>query len=268
MKNSDAVRWDRIDRLREQSRQALRARRDRLTRLADNILTRKRRIALDLILALTVAWAAWYGCGCPLYGEAAFRRLERQNFLAPGEIVFHQGRPLGPGADRLAKEVYISLGEDWAAVGYLDGRGEYDYWKPLGPGTYTMVWVEDAWMELWSLAPGPAVIPLLFPVCGPDKGDVLGWGAAALRMPQEAAGGELSVVDRGGNEHVLAGLLQEPGTLWFWEADQTTLSGGFHVSDNRQVLGEPWMPGLDYTLRLYRPDGSLLLEREGKLPDA
>ena len=78
MKNSDAVRWDRIDRLREQSRQALRARRDRLTRLADNILTRKRRIALDLILALTVAWAAWYGCGCPLYGEAAFRRLERQ----------------------------------------------------------------------------------------------------------------------------------------------------------------------------------------------
>ena len=57
---------------------------------------------------------------------------------------------------------------------------------PFPLQTYTMVWVEDAWMELWPLAPGPAVIPLLFPVCGPDKGDVLGWGAAALRMPQEA----------------------------------------------------------------------------------
>lgn len=268
MKQNKTIRWDRIDQLWERQREALYAWRDRLARRVNNLLTRKRRIALDLLLALAVAAVTWWGCGWPMRGEMAFRRLEGQNLLAPGEIVFHQGRPFGPAvssADRLTKEIFISLGEDWAAVGYLDGRGEFDYWKPVGPGSYTLVSVEDTWMELRPLDPGPAVIPLLSPVRGPAKGGILGWGAAALRLPGETAGGELRLTDREGTEHVLAGTLQSEGTLWFWEADRTALAEGFYPSDNRHVLGEPWMPGLDYTLELYGLDGKALDTLTGRI---
>lgn len=244
----------------------------RLTRLVRRVrgaLTRRRRIALDLLLALLIAGGTWAACGYPLPGELAFRRLEGQNLLEPGEIVFHQRGSLSTGGamgiGRLTREVFISLGEDWAAVGYLDGRGEFDYWKPVGPGSYTLVSVEDTWMELRPLDPGPAVIPLLSPVRGPAKGGILGWGAAALRLPGETAGGELRLTDREGTEHVLAGTLQSEGTLWFWEADRTALAEGFYPSDNRHVLGEPWMPGLDYTLELYGLDGKALDTLTGRI---
>lgn len=246
----------------------------RLTRLVRRIrgaLTRRRRIALDLLLALLIAGGTWAACGYPLPGELAFRRLEGQNLLEPGEIVFHQRGSLSTGGamgiGRLTREIFISLGEDWAAVGYLTNRGEYAYWKPIGPNHYTVVEVQGSWMELWTLEPGPAVIPLLFPVRGPEgEGrDMLGWGAAALRLPAGTAGGRLSLTDRAGEVHTLDGLLQGEGTLWFWEADRTFREEGYYSTDNRTVLGDPWMPGLDYTLELYGPAGETLARLTGNV---
>ena len=236
----------------------------------NGLLTRRRRIVLDLLLTAAVLGLTWAWSGWTLPGEAAFRRLERQNFLSPGEIVFHQpgGRDFS-GAGRLAKEIYISLGEDWAAVGYLDNQGDYRYMKPVGPGTYTMVPVEAQWMELWALEPGPVVVPLLFPVRDPEGTDALGWGAAALRLPAETAGGVLRLTDREGREHVLTGARCEEGALWFWEVNDREKQ--YYEGTNLYVLGPPWMPGLGYSLELYdeageavaRLDGTVLQEREG-----
>lgn len=270
MREYNHVSWENIDRLREQYRQAARNKAAGALRKINNFLTRKRRIALDLSLAVLVLAVTWYSANYPLYGEAAFRRLEKQNLLAPGEIVFHQGRSLGPAissAARLTKEVFISLGEDWAAVGYLDGHGDYIYWKEVGPSAYTMVQVSDTWMETWTLEPGPAVVPLLFPVRSPAKGEeeILGWGAAAVRLPPETAGGRLHLTGRDGQEHILTGSLQGEGTLWFWEIDTKFQIEGYYYTDNRYVLGEPWMPGLDYTLELSGQDGAVLSVLTGKV---
>ena len=268
MRENNRVPWGKIDALREQYRQAARDRLAGILRKINNFLTRKRRIALDLLLAAAVLGVTWYASNYPLWGEAAFRRLEKQNLLAPGEIVFHQGRTLGTsGTARLTKEVFISLGADWAAVGYLDNGGDYAYWKEVGPNAFTMVPVYGSWLEAWALEPGPAVIPLLFPVHSPERGkeEILGWGAAAVRLPPEAAGGRLLLTDRDGLEHTVTGTLQGEGVLWFWEIDKKFQIEGYYHTDNRYVLGEPWMPGLDYVLELYDPDGGILDTLAGRI---
>lgn len=254
-------------------RDRIRRRWTRLARRISGVLTRRRRIALDLLLALAISAVTWAACGYPLPGELAFRRLEGQNLLEPGEIVFHQrGGPSSGGAmgiGQLTREVFISLGDDWAAVGYLTNRGEYSYWKPIGPNRYTAVQVQGSWMELWELEPGPAVIPLLFPVRGPEgeERELLGWGAAALRLPGGTAGGRLSLTDREGQVHVLDGDLQDGGALWFWEADRTFREEGYYTEDNRTVLGEPWMPGLSYTLELYGEAGETTARLAGVIAE-
>ena len=85
----------------------------------NGLLTRRWRIVLDLLLTAAVLGLTWAWSGWPLPGEAAFRRLERQNFLSPGEIVFHQPGQAGifpgpAGWPRRFISVWGRTGQRWA----------------------------------------------------------------------------------------------------------------------------------------------------------
>ena len=250
---------------------------DWLTGRWNRLMSRKRRIALNLLLTLGVAALAWALTGYPLPGELAFRRLEEQNFLAPSRIVFHQPREHGWSEEaRITKSVYLGLGEDWAVTGYVDGRGDYIYWKPLENHSYTTVNVPDCWLELWPLEEeGPALIPLGYPLRGPEEENAhqLGWGVAALRLPQGTAKGELLLED-GGQTHRLEGRILDSGGLYFWLWDDGRdleqywryQELGLEWAFTHTVLGEAWMLGLPYELTVWDETDRELLHQTGNLP--
>ncbi len=102
----------------------------RLLGVVQRHLTRPRRIVLDLVLTavlLGVLWW-WYDYPLPMGPEGQLRRMERRELLQPGEIVYTLPRERGrrePAS--LTRELVVSMGEDWAALGWLGGREWHSY---------------------------------------------------------------------------------------------------------------------------------------------
>lgn len=234
--------------------------------------TRGQRTAFNLLLVVLGAVWVWGVYAYPLTPEQTFRRLERQNFLEPSQIICHQKRDLGWSEEaRLTRSIYVGLGEDWAVTAYVDGRGSYTYWKQISDNSYSMVNLPDSWLNAWALPTGPALIPVGFPVRGWNKDSGMGWGLAAVRLPEEAETGELTLI-REEERWSAPGEKLDNGAMYFWCQDPGIGPRGYGSSKNLpgrpywpDGLGIEWAKGLSYELALWDKNGGALPTLTGQV---
>ena len=222
-------------------------------------LSRGQKILLNLALCVFLLTCLWGIAGYPVVTAGMeVRRLERTRLLPPSEIVFTAGGEgdiiLNDGA-RLCypvraldgTELYLQgrwfagTGEDWAVLGLVQGVS-YDCflrWFPLeeeGPSLLTFYSGYGYWKEegLQEMLPGEThnFFPILL-----------------VNVPEETVRAEITV--RQGERSVTG-----PG----WNMG----NGVWLMTPDNQVLPYQGEEERSYTLRLYRPDGSLLLERNGE----
>ena len=230
---------------------------------------RKTLIGVHLVLIALLVPMCWVQAGCPLFtAEQEFRRMERTRLLPPGEIVFTAGEK---GRDHLAvsgenRAVY----EDYS-VHALDGTGFHlrqgPWFAALGEEYAVLACVErEDWKKDLTAVPRDpnGATLLVFPAGYGYWFEEFqgGYGAGyeyhnffpllVLDAPEETASAEITVVQDG---------VSVTGPGW---------NMGNHVwllTPDNQVL--PYQSGSPktFTLRLYREDGSLLLERNGTLQE-
>jgi len=189
---------------------------------------------------LVILW----GCmGYPLPTmEMEFRRLERTNLLPPSDIIFNseedsplQWRDL-PSLSFSTQRVMVGVEGDRVHVAGL--RYEILETHPLGEGiTPVPLYNMFAW-EHW-LGSSRTGVPLLF-----------------LNVPAEAERAEVEIDAVGRNGGARRG-----------QGEGRRLAPGrwmFSVAPGEGFYGD-WYAGGAYTLRLYRADGSLLLEQSGNI---
>ncbi len=206
----------------------------------------------NLLLALALAVLVWAQYGCPLpTAELEFRRMERIHLLPRSEIVLALPEPKTrfDTADGTGLEVIdplmVGLGTDWAAVGF-PARAQGN-WNTL---------------EVFPLEDGLSLVPLWsskLNVTGRGRDDLtFSMPLLLVRVPEETARGEL-VLDT----VYLEGEYHRESPLW-------KLGEGVWLAavDNPEDVGysSDWFAGAACTLTLCRADGSLLLERSGRVP--
>lgn len=243
-------------------------------------LTRPREIALDLVLGAGLAFLCWTLLGYPRpFGwEKEFRRVEAQNLVSPSRVVYHQSRRHAlTGEDSLTRDITVGLGENWAVVVQRGRSGKYI--EDLHPGYGRVLEVPEHRMGFYTLEPGPQVLPVTWPTHGADK-EVYGWTFLAVQLPEETAGGTLTLSLPDGTEQTLIGAPEE-GSLSFWLADDSVdwpafskeLDGTVFDDLRHDVWGraveEPdWMEGLTWTLTLENQTGEKGTVCSGTVPSA
>lgn len=230
-------------------------------------VSREKQIVLCLVLTALCACLAWSCLGYPLpTAELEFRRMERTHLLPRSEIVFFNGERNKDGL-RVSKQdgsVFaldgtelhlrgrwiVGVREDWASAACLD-EGEI-YSVPLGGGPALVPFVRWG-MYLdhtgYWVTHGPGETPEGDPAYVYEYHNFLPF--LLMNTPEETASVEIAV--RLEEEERSGGGWQLADGIWMLGIEGEGLIGG------------EWTPGLSYTLRLYRADGSLLLERSGTL---
>lgn len=214
-------------------------------------LSRGKKLALDLVIIVLAGGWLWGLAGCPLPTvEMGFRRLERQYLLPRSEVAYQIGFwSFGGGGDIKSRDgTYLSVFEP-LVVGVTGGRA------------YSVTLRRPGWhdVSVISLGEGPAPVPLngtVARVPEPGRTWMSGCNLLFLRVPQETVRAELDMDARfWDDEHftrrVQEGLCLEDG-VWLFSLEPP--EGGYPGD---------WYEGATYTLRLYREDGGLLLERSG-----
>lgn len=214
-------------------------------------LSRGKKLALDLVIIVLAGGWLWGLAGCPLPTvEMEFRRLERQYLLPRSEVAYQIGFwSFGGGGDIKSRDgTYLSVFEP-LVVGVTGGRA------------YSVTLRRPGWhdVSVISLGEGPAPVPLngtVARVPEPGRTWMSGCNLLFLRVPQETVRAELDMDARfWDDEHftrrVQEGLCLEDG-VWLFSLEPP--EGGYPGD---------WYEGATYTLRLYREDGGLLLERSG-----
>ena len=248
-------------------------------------LTRPRRIVLDLVLAVLLLAFAWTWYGYPLLRseEDQFRQLERMNLMGEGKIVFSQEKL--PGREepaRLTKSIFVDVVGDTAVCGYVDDRGDYDFWEQVRPrvmedGTvpdvsYESHYVPEKWMEFYALPAQVSVLPLTWPIPH-GEAEPFGWGFLALGLEREGELAELTLTLPDGGEKTLAGERLDSGAWYFWLPDEyirhTSQSDLEPLSTTvwSQGMGEGWMHGQKWTLTLYNVLANPLAQFRGTVLD-
>ena len=202
-------------------------------------LSRKGKITVTLLVVAVMACLLWAAAGYPLpTAEMEFRRMERTHLLPRSEIVFNSGKdcPLRwrdlPELDFVDRDVVVGMVKGQVYV-YLPDYNSFQAYS-LGDEIVPvpMYDVITAWTYHGNLKTGT---PLLF-----------------LNVPEETERAEIEV----------------------WLDGQQRAGNGWGLKNGMWVLcldrdTAAWSPERPedgvYTLRLFRADGSLLLEREGVL---
>lgn len=211
--------------------------------------------ARNIVLAALIAGAWWLWLGCPLpTAELEFRRLERRHLCPPSELVFvlqkeeveaRDGTWLWiPGA-----AVAVGVTDDRAVVG-CSVRQSKTMWDSL---------------DQYPLGEGPSLIPLGHRsiwwnrIAYGESSIMICSGLLVLNLPGETARGELEVdiTYREKDYHRSCPL---------WQLEDGNWLAGVETPDDGYT--DDWYAGGAYTLRLYREDGSLLLEQPGIIPGA
>lgn len=215
---------------------------------------RGKRLAVNLTLCALIGVLIWLRLGCPLpTAEMEFRRLERTHLLPESEIVFRteapgQIMPMEDGPQlRFSTQFFVGLREDQVTLCAMEE------WN-------------DIWdREIVSLprGEGPVLVPLLRECVYLEP---VAW------YPEQVSE---NIID---TRNFLAFLLLDaPAETARIEAnvwgDGEEFSGcGWQMEDGNWLLGlESDLTGrgavpyqdASYALRLYRADGTLLLERSG-----
>lgn len=232
-------------------------------------LGRGGKTARNLLLTLILAALIWGQFGYPLpTAEMEFRRLERQNLLPRSEIV------LAPPTYRS----YLTVSKEDRTFIVRDGteltlRGRW--FVGVTEDQAAAALVGESRISTVPLAEtGPTLVPLIVDRSGEhaggywvEEGPMEGGGyrydyhnfsaLLLLNVPEETARTEMSVTDKEGTPRL--------GTGWDLE-DGRWLVGFEEEGVGDRIIG--WCLDQPYTLRLYRADGSLLLERAGTIPRA
>lgn len=207
-------------------------------------MSRPRKAALNLMLAVVLLFALWAHFDYPLpTAELEFRRAERSNLREPSEIVWRLDRGYDPISGSMAQLADIFVGE-WkneAVAGYVRDPGT--------GGTY---------LEVWPLTDGPSPVPLTYPVAKQHESGYLHTGNAMLflRVPEETAVAQVRVWTDQISEEKVEGRRMENGVVYFW----------FPPAADETIAGSRAFMGACYTLWLYDEAGTLLLEQEGTIP--
>ncbi|MCI8303652.1 MAG: hypothetical protein HFF52_03395 [Lawsonibacter sp.] len=202
-------------------------------------LGRGQRILCNLVLTLICLYALWARAGYPLpTAELEFRRMERTHLLPRSEIVFNSGKdgPLLwrdlPEPGFLDRDAVVGMTKNQVYV-YVSGHNRLEICS-LEDGIFSipMYGVSAVWTYRGNLKMGT---PLLF-----------------LNVPEETERAEVEVWLDG---------QQRAGNGWGLKNGVWLLCLGMDTA--------AWSPERPedgvYTLRLYRADGSLLLEKSGRL---
>ena len=232
---------------------------------------RGRRLAFNLTFSALFLCLTWVRLGCPLpTAEMEFRRLERTHLLPRSEVVFSNG---GKSKDGLQVS-----GED-GSVFALDGtelhlRGR---WVVGMRGDQAVVALlhrnrNNQYIRSCPLDSGPSLVPLL------GHGEYLDHsGYWVTHGPGETPEGDPAYVYHYHNFAPFL-LLNVPEGISGAEIT-VRLEGEEHSGGGWQLADDVWLLGIElerrlgdepvdetaYTLRLYRADRSLLLEKSGTL---
>lgn len=205
----------------------------------------------------------WVREGYPLpTAELGLRRLERQNLLAPSEIVWtaREGERLDlweGTAVWMDQSVAVGVRDGLALVGRA--QGGWTVWGaglsvfPVGEGTSpvplprtTLSGIREEWDGETPYGVPVSAGPMLF-----------------LQMPEEAVRGTLEIWEEQPGED---GARTAP-----LECRLHPLEAGIWLAalEAEVTAVDAWQPylGAPYTLRLYGEDGGLLLEQRGTIPE-
>lgn len=209
-----------------------------------------RKIVFNLCFTLILICLTWARLGCPLpTAELEFRRMERTHLLPRSEIVFSAGIESRPVCSLDGTEFYLRRGPWIAGLGKehaVLACADHEIWKkdlsvaPLdGEGAALLVF--PAGYGYWrEEAPGlQKVTHNFFPLLLVD-------------VSEEAARAEITVFKDGAS-------VTGPG----WNMGNRV----WLMTPDNQVLPYQTSSEESYTLRLYRADGSLLLEKSGTLEE-
>ena len=238
---------------------------NKLERLLDGVSYRKK-IACNLTLCAVMALLIWTQFGCPLpTAELEFRRMERTHLLPRSEIVFATGER--------SRDLMSVSGQD-QSVYALDGTEFYLRRGPwiagLGEEHAILAYTDrESWKRDLSVVPldREGATMLAFPA---------GYGYWVTQGPGETPEGDPAYVY---NYHNFFPLLVVDVPAETARAEITVSKDGMSVTGPGWNMGKHvWLMTPDnqvlpyqtsseetYTLRLYREDGSLLLEKSGIL---
>lgn len=222
-------------------------------------LTRGQRTVRNLVLFFVLAVLVWGIYGCPLPVKAAFRRLEREYMLEPGEItlLLKPKRKDGLSQITIAGKTYSCLNvlcasatPEWVFSASSDdrsfGQEELVFCCARGDGVDV---VPLAYHQLYYL---PIVNGKL------EMYHYLAYLALDLTLPEEAVRVEMDMeyrmFDLDGNKVVTisgAGIEQDSGA-WLFLLNEPSGS-----ADMNGQIGALW------TIRAYDAGGELLQELEG-----
>ena len=234
-------------------------------------LSRRGRVGVNLLVSVLAACLLWGAAGCPLpTAELEFRRMERTHLLLRSEIVFSNGEKSRDGLQMSRQdgsvfaldgtELYlqgrwmVGVQGDRAAVACLSESGRYIRSLPLGSdpalvplmGRYGYLDCIGYWVTH-----GPGETPEGDPAYVYSYHDFIPF--LLLNAPEGTASVEMTVLLEG-EERSGGGWQLEDGA-WMLGLEEDGSAGAGRL------------PGAAYTLRLYRADGSLLLEKGGTLPE-
>ena len=214
-------------------------------------LSRKEKIARNLLLALCFGFVVWASRGGPMpTAELTLRQMERTRFLAQSEIMCTWETPLSVGelGTSSARTVLVGRYTDQIAVGCL--------FQPNNPFGNRLT--------LWPREEGITPVPLSALLQGEDG--TLFHVLLFLEVPEEAAGAQATITGRIENAkepvETIQGERWADGVWAFWFPIDSALT-----TDGDLEYGTKDLEGLPYTLELYRTDGGPLAEQEGTLPE-
>ena len=241
---------------------------------------RKKLILFNLAGIVLLALITWSCAGFPLpTAKMEFRRLERANQLPPSEIVWI--------VDGASKDL-LNLSKDDRSCFAVDGTELHmkGCWGVGVQGNRAVVarLRGERYIQSVPLEDGPALVPFsrrdgfleqtgYWIEEGPGKTPE-GYPAyiysyhsftpfLLFRVPGETADVELTV-ELDGGVHTCSSWRMENG-VWLMGLDQNWRTGMEAGKPGDTAERESQTQKLPYTLYLYREDGSLLLEKSGKL---
>lgn len=232
-------------------------------------LSRGKRTIINLALSALLLVLTWGLMGCPLpTAELEFRRMERTHLLPRSEIVLSNGTRSGDGLQVSREdgavlaldgtELYLrgrwmaGVLEDQAVVACLSGNGRYirSFHLDSGPSLVPLLWRGEYLDSVgYWVAHGPGKTPEGNPAYVYNYHNFAPF--LLLNAPEEVSSAEITVRLEG--EECSGGGWQLKDGIWLLGIER------------EQRLGKWATGGTAYILRLFRADGSLLLEREGVL---
>lgn len=232
-------------------------------------ISRGNQTVFYLTWSVLLSFGIWMRLGCPLPSkEMEFRRMERTHLLPRSEIVLSYGTRSGDGLQVSREdgsvlaldgtELYLrgrwmaGVLEDKAVVACLSGNGRYirSFHLNSGPSLVPLLWRGEYLDNVgYWVAHGPGKTPEGNPAYVYNYHNFAPF--LLLNAPEEVSSAEITVRLEG--EECSGGGWQLKDGIWL-------------LGIEREQQLDKWATGgTAYILRLFREDGSLLLEREGVL---